>query len=71
MDKGRDRRMSAERVRQAGGVPPGVLSVGLVRAKFGYGLAAAGVTAAMQKATAGNSVSPRKRGARLYLTGGM
>ena len=40
----------------------------LTRAEFGLGLASAGIAAAMKKVMNGRLVSPRKGGARLYVS---
>ena len=46
------------------------MSVALARVKFGFGLAAAGVTAAMRGAVSGRVVSPTNGGARLCVSCG-
>ena len=47
------------------------LFVGLARARFGFGLAASGVSASWKKGFDGKGLSPRKGGARFYVINGM
>ena len=53
-----------------GGSPPDALSVGFARARFGFGMAAAGIGAEITKVSGGRVVFPRKGGARLRATSG-
>ena len=48
-----------------------ILFVGLARARFVFGLAASGVSASWGKGFDGDTVSPRKGGARFYAVNGM
>ena len=70
-NKGRDGCTSGNRASQEGSGNPNAPFVGLARAKFGFGLAAAGVAAAMKKVTSGRLASPGKGGAKLHVTSGM
>ena len=45
--------------------------VGLARARFGFGLAASGVSASWRKGFDGKNLPPRKGGARFYVVNGM
>ena len=69
--EGRGSRTFEKSVEQKGGARANALFVALTRAKFGYGLAPAGVTAAIRRLTSGRFASPRRGGARLYGSTGM
>ena len=56
---------------QKKGSDPDPLLMGWVRAKFGIGLASAGIAAFRKKVMNGRLVPPRKGGARLHRTSGM
>ena len=59
----------AGRLAAAGDSSP--LFVGLARARFGFGLAASGVSASRKKGFDGKGLLPRKGGARFYVVNGM
>ena len=60
--------MSRAREVHIQGIDRDALFVGSAHAKFVLGLALAGIAAAMEEGMSGRVVSPRKDGARLYLT---
>ena len=57
--------------RLAGAEVKAPLFIGLARARFGLSMAASGMSASRGRVPEGRNLSPRKGGARLYLTNGM
>ena len=57
--------------RLAGAEGRGPLFAGLARARFGLGMAAAGMSASRKKVLGGRGLAPRKEGTRSYLMDGM
>ena len=72
-NKDRDGRMSNERAPEQGWyfISPDALYLGPARARFGVGMAAVRINAAVKKVLDGRVNSLRKGGARLYATSGM